>query len=260
MFFFEHYGLASMVMFKRYEVNSYSFPQHFHRAFELLTVKTGHLNVTVDGRTMTVGPHSAALIFPNQLHSFESTEPNRFAISIFAPEMVADFSTLHRGQVPTDNRLIDGDFTEYLKLDSQLAQKSWLYQVLAQFETPARKYQKRTPSHQQQLLYKMIDFIEQHYEGDCSLHQAAKALGYDYAYLSRTFSALLGTSYTAYLQDYRLTKATQLLDETSLPISQIATRAGFGSLHAFNETFHRYLETTPTEYRQSDHVRYGENE
>lgn len=260
MFFFEHYGLASMVMFKRYEVASYSFPQHFHRAFELLTVTAGHLNVIIDGRPETVGPNSAALIFPNQLHSFNSAEANRFAISIFAPEMVPDFSTLHRGQVPTDNRLADADFTEYLKLDSQLAQKSWLYQVLAQFETPARTYQRRIPSHQQQLLYKVIDFIEHHYESDCSLRLAAAALGYDYAYLSRTFSALLGTSYTAYLQEYRLTKATHLLDETSLPINQIATRAGFGSLHAFNETFHRYLEITPTIYRQQKHASFGENE
>ncbi|WP_225047926.1 AraC family transcriptional regulator [Lacticaseibacillus kribbianus] len=249
MFFFEHYGLATAVPFKRHELHDHDFPRHFHRAFELMTVAAGALDVTIGQATRRLTAGQAALVFPNQPHGFTSPGQNRFAVTIFAPELVPDFAQAHAQQAPTDFCLTGADLAHPLGFATPLAQKAWLYQVLAQFDTPARAYRGEQPSSEQRLLYQVLAYIEAHYQGDCGLRGCAQALGYDYSYLSRTFSHQLGLSYTAYVQSFRLTKATQLLTATADPVAAVASQAGFGSLHAFNQAFRRRLGETPSAYR-----------
>lgn len=249
MFFFEHYGLQVPLTFRHFTLRDTDFPLHFHRAFELLIVHKGHLTLTVDEQTWTLKSGQAALVFPNQLHAFTHTGPTAITITIFAPELINDFSTQQRDLVPLDNRLSGADLTPRWGLTEAYAQKAWLYQVLAQFDS-ARRYRPRVVSSRQQLLFRTLAFIEDHFRGDCTLRLAATTLGYDYTYLSRTFSALLGLSFTAYVTDHRLLAASTQLRETTTPIAEIAATCGFGSVHYFNQAFKTSFHQTPSAYRR----------
>ena len=46
-------------------------------------------------------------------------------------------------------------------------------------------------------------------------------------------------------------RAKRLLDETSLPMTEIAMRAGFGSLRRFNSVFAEVYGRPPTEIRRT---------
>jgi AraC family transcriptional regulator, regulatory protein of adaptative response / methylated-DNA-[protein]-cysteine methyltransferase len=45
-------------------------------------------------------------------------------------------------------------------------------------------------------------------------------------------------------------RAKRLLDETSLPMTEIAMQAGFGSLRRFNSVFAEVYRRPPTEIRR----------
>ena len=79
----------------------------------------------------------------------------------------------------------------------------------------------------------------------------AARLGVSARHLRRLFEERLGASPHAIAQTRRVHFARQLLDETTLPITEIALAAGFGSVRRFNDAFRASFHTTPTALRRS---------
>lgn len=59
-------------------------------------------------------------------------------------------------------------------------------------------------------------FIENNYNKNCTLANLAKYTGYDYAYLSRYFRKAVGISYNDYVNQYRISKACYLLQNSEM--------------------------------------------
>ena len=64
--------------------------------------------------------------------------------------------------------------------------------------------------------------------------------------LRRLFRQHLGASPIAVAQTRRVLLAKQLIDQTRLPMAQVALAAGFGSIRRFNETFQRLYGRPPS--------------
>jgi AraC-like DNA-binding protein len=64
------------------------------------------------------------------------------------------------------------------------------------------------------------------------------------------FKETMGTGFTAYLIDYRLEIAAEMLLESSDNILEIALRTGFESLSYFNRSFKKKYGVTPGKYRK----------
>jgi AraC family transcriptional regulator of adaptative response / DNA-3-methyladenine glycosylase II len=79
----------------------------------------------------------------------------------------------------------------------------------------------------------------------------ATRLGVGARHLGRLFNRHLGTSPAAVARTRRLHFAKQLLDETSLPITQIALASGFGSVRRFNDAFKATYRRSPRELRKT---------
>jgi AraC family transcriptional regulator of adaptative response / DNA-3-methyladenine glycosylase II len=84
-----------------------------------------------------------------------------------------------------------------------------------------------------------------------SVEQLAGRLGVGARHLSRLFRRHLGTSPMAVARTRRLHFAKQLLDETGLPITQIALASGFGSVRRFNDAFKDSYRRTPRDLRKT---------
>jgi transcriptional regulator GlxA family with amidase domain len=67
----------------------------------------------------------------------------------------------------------------------------------------------------------------------------AARVGIGPRHLHRLFAQHVGASPIVVAQTRRLHFAKRLLDETTLPITEIALAAGFGSVRRFNATFQR---------------------
>jgi len=85
---------------------------------------------------------------------------------------------------------------------------------------------------------------------EASVEVLASRLGIGPRHLDRLFVQHLGASPIAVAQTRRLHFAKSLLDETNLPITEIALAAGFGSIRRFNDTFQRTYRRAPRELRR----------
>ena len=129
-----------------------------------------------------------------------------------------------------------------------IAKKGLLYLLCAAFDKNAC-YKPRKSS-QRALLSKIFSFVEENFASECTLEELAAQLGYDYAYLSRSFKKTAGISYVSYLNIFRLNKACYLLDNTDKSILQCAFEVGYSSLRTFNRNFKNQFGISPAEYRK----------
>jgi AraC family transcriptional regulator of adaptative response / DNA-3-methyladenine glycosylase II len=78
----------------------------------------------------------------------------------------------------------------------------------------------------------------------------ATRLGVGERHLRRLFQQHLGASPIKVAQTRRVLLAKQLIHETTLPMTEIALAAGFGSIRRFNETFDELFGCSPSELRR----------
>jgi len=84
-----------------------------------------------------------------------------------------------------------------------------------------------------------------------TVERLAQRLGMGSRQLTRLFERHLQASPAKVARTARVQRAKRLLDETSLPMSEIAMRAGFGSLRRFNSVFVEVYGRPPTKIRRT---------
>ncbi len=82
------------------------------------------------------------------------------------------------------------------------------------------------------------------------MESLAQRLGVGSRQLTRLFARHLQASPYKVARTARVQRAKRLLDETSLPMTEIAMQAGFGSLRRFNSVFAEIYGRPPTEIRR----------
>jgi AraC family transcriptional regulator, regulatory protein of adaptative response / methylated-DNA-[protein]-cysteine methyltransferase len=85
---------------------------------------------------------------------------------------------------------------------------------------------------------------------DAGVEVLAERLGIGSRHLSRLFTRHLRASPTRVARTARVQRAKRLLDETDLPMSEIAFRSGFRSLRRFNTVFAEVYQRPPTTLRR----------
>src|SRR5512138_2382668 len=79
----------------------------------------------------------------------------------------------------------------------------------------------------------------------------AARLGVGERQLRRLFRQHLGASPVSVAQTRRVLLAKQLIQETRLPMSEVALASGFGSVRRFNETFQALFDRPPSALRRA---------
>lgn len=101
----------------------------------------------------------------------------------------------------------------------------------------------------------LTDYVRQHYSNDICLSTICHQLHYSPAYISKKFHDETGTSFSIYVQKYRLEQSCRLLANTSDKISKISEAVGYTNTKYFTELFRRHMGITPREYRSRCHRR-----
>ena len=96
----------------------------------------------------------------------------------------------------------------------------------------------------------VTDYIKNNLTAD-DLSQGAMAemAGISKDYFSRIFRNVTGTNYSKWLNMIRLEKATELLADKQMTLTEIAMHSGFQSISSFNRVFHTEKGMSPGEYR-----------
>jgi len=96
-----------------------------------------------------------------------------------------------------------------------------------------------------------LRLIEQGALDRSSIDEFAARIGIGPRHLNRLFVQHVGASPICVAQTRRLHFAKQLIDQTSLPMTQIALAAGFGSLRRFNDAFRGAYARAPRDIRRA---------
>jgi AraC family transcriptional regulator of adaptative response/methylated-DNA-[protein]-cysteine methyltransferase len=83
-----------------------------------------------------------------------------------------------------------------------------------------------------------------------TVERLAHRLGMGSRQLTRLFARYLAASPSKVARTARVQRAKRLLNETSLPMTEIAMQAGFGSLRRFNSVFAEVYGRRPSEIRR----------
>ena len=83
-----------------------------------------------------------------------------------------------------------------------------------------------------------------------TLKELSTLLGYSEKYTSEIFRKYMGLSFSEYLKQLHLDKATTLLKDQNLTIAQIAESVGFSDAFAFSHFFKRAIGCSPSEFRK----------
>lgn len=94
-------------------------------------------------------------------------------------------------------------------------------------------------------------FIEQHYREDISMQDAAAALRYSDAYFCKLFKQCFKVNFSAYLNEFRVEKARQLIRDSRLSLKDVGTAVGYADANYFTRVFKRLIGQTPSEYRMA---------
>ena len=86
--------------------------------------------------------------------------------------------------------------------------------------------------------------------GEGGMEELAERLGIGARHLRRLFIRHLGAPPSAVAQTRRLHFAKKLIDETRLPMSEIALASGFGCVRRFNAAIRKTYQRTPTQIRR----------
>jgi len=130
----------------------------------------------------------------------------------------------------------------YITFDNLL---SSLIQSLAEIKLPLLSADKLS----NQSFLKMMNYLTTHYHEEISLSDIAAMLHINSSYLSQIFKKETGTTFSKYLTDLRITKAKQLLQQSSLSISDVAMKTGFNDYFYFLRIFKKITGQTPSQYR-----------
>lgn len=234
-----------------------TFPPHVHRCYEAVFGLEGMLEITVDGEVYHLSRGDIMLIFPNQVHAFQTPQYSRHSLVIFAPEVIAAFDRQHTQSLPQCAMIRAGEQHPIYRILCELDNDSSIYAVKGALYALCAELEKRTSFQMvtrgrggnSSLLREILNFVQRNFKEECTLGALAAETKYDMTYLSKFFTSHVGISFTSYVNQVRIAHACYLLRNTDLTILQISHDCGNVSLRTFNRNFLEQMGCTPSEYR-----------
>lgn len=96
----------------------------------------------------------------------------------------------------------------------------------------------------------VTEYIKHHYGEKLTSKQIADAYYLNHSYFCRKFKENFGTSFSSYLNMYRISVAKIMLEENPSSIAQISQLCGFDTPTYFSKCFKNHVGVLPAEYKK----------
>ncbi len=236
---------------------------HLHYHLEIMYVITGCTTICIDSQEYTLQSGDIAVISPYQIH-YSVDSHAKVAFFIFTPDTLIHMkdkltrnilinphiknNTLSNLTVETLNTVITTHLSDTICYAPNTTVIGMLYILLTDiFEKNELK--QHVLSKDIESFKPVFKYIDENYTKKISLTSAAKALGFNYYYLSRLFSRYLNISFTEYVNNKRLLLAYTLICNSNKTILEIMYATGYTSERTFYRCFKDYFNMTPMQLR-----------
>lgn len=233
--------------------------------YHWLQTEQGVGEVRVDKKLLLLPKRSGILIAPSVPHSYYSNQGDWITSFVtFSGRLEADITKIvGQEKYIQVNSCSDFSFQNWIDGIIELHKSGDINPIQLSVDcysflmhvSSFRDYQEfQSDPLYQRYIIPVIKEIETQYHQDITVQKLAGIVYVSPQYLSRLFKRFLGCSTYAYLTDYRLIKAKELLvNRPELSISQIGCRTGYHDASHFIIMFKNATGYTPLEFRQLHH-------
>lgn len=265
--------------------NHFSFLAHWHNDVEIVHVYEGSLRMIVNSKTKILTAGESCICCSGDIHSYDSNDLHCTAILVFFGTEIlgaqiqwpqdAMFITPFIDETILNKYDISSDFSKrigdlLIDIYGELEEKREYYQMFVRskllelhgliLRNVPKKLNKASHSKSYSMVNKIqnaLEYINSSYMEDITLSEAAVQAELRISQFSKLFKHMCGMSFVTYLNYVRISKAEQMIINTTEPITEIALECGFNSIRNFNRTFQKLKGTTPSGLRKDPEKPYN---
>ncbi len=229
------------------------YPPMFHTHGELIYVTRGSIETTVDGKSHRLEAGELCILFPYLTHSYSAARDAEGILLLFDPNTTAFTNTLLNKKPVrhfTDGQalapLLDRAVTMLKKGNTKTA-TGYLNAVIGELlEVLPLENSKDTS---EDMAVKILDYCSAHYQENISVKSVSEALYISQSYVSKVFANALKYSFREYINQLRIQRAKELLQNSNMRIVDVMFACGFQNQSSFNRVFRSCCGVSPREYQ-----------
>ena len=259
---------------------SFQIPVHWHDEFEIIYVRSGFLTVSISGESYIGKTGEAFVVSPGNLHLMGSQTGTVDYYTFLFPLKYISFRTddmldekllepLNSGHLMICPRVKDTakELCEQLieiymakkdesesKIATQVRTKIILLQFILEMWKKGFVIENDT-SGRNTVEKEMVSYIQQNFTGKISLREFGEQFHLSEKYISRYFKEHFHITLSQYVTYLRLEHAKQLLQDTDIPVTDVAMRSGYQNVSYFIRSFQKAYAVSPLKYRKNNYSR-----
>ena len=253
---------------------SFQIPIHWHDEFEIIYVKSGFLTVSISGENYIGKPGDAFVVSPGNLHFMGSQTGNVDYFTFLFPLKYISFRTddilddkllepLNSGHLIISPEIEDTvkEQCEQLveiygvkkeesqsKITAQIKTKIILLQFILELWKKGFIVENDTGG-KNTVEKEMVSYIQQNFTGKILLKEFGEQFHLSEKYISRYFKEHFHITISQYVTYLRLEHAKQLLQDTDIPVTEVAMQSGYQNVSYFIRSFKKTYGMSPLKYR-----------
>ena len=228
---------------------------HFHSQTELYIVRSGEVEIIVNGSRKILGAGEMSVALSYDAHSYKKLDDAKAYYLIIPTDYCGEFTRLLAGRRiaspfiddPATVSTVTGAIEKLIAGCNDLMQRGLIYEILGAVLDKVQPND-RQPEPQHGFSPDILIYVSRHFREELTLADVSRAFGYNPSYLSRHFRETFGISFVEYLTMIRLREAILLLGMGQKSITECAFESGFGSMRSFYRAFRDEFGTSPSEY------------
>ena len=246
---------------------------HFHEDIEIMTIKEGQVAYFVNGKELLLRAGDTIVVNSNQIHYNMTVngEVAKYVICILHPSILMNSITVEMQAI---RPIIDNQDLPYLRFryinehtesirslilgmpdirHDPFAITKQFYQIwdIRRRHAETRGTTEDVESDPRMQSFKaMMHFISNNYQKQITLGDIASSGNVSKSLCNTLFHQYVGESPINYLMHLRSRKVAELLRAGKIPMTEIAALTGFGGVSYMSETFRKFFEKSPREYRK----------
>ncbi len=234
---------------------------HLHYHIELAFLMEGETRAVVDSQEYTMRAGDVLVVFPNQIHRFESPKKEKYVLLLVSPEIVPELLGQFTEALPASNVIVgaakDPELREMIYRiadiyygnepfrDTMLRGSLLLFfcKLLQRMEL------KDTKIGDHHVLDSVLNYCMLHFDKNLSLELLEKELHVSKYYISHMMNQKLHIGFNDYVNSLRISAACKCLVKSDDSVTEISEAVGFNTLRTFNRAFQKQMGMTPSDYR-----------
>jgi xylan 1,4-beta-xylosidase len=269
--------LAVEIGARNFEVQSKG--DFFYNHFQFFLVQKGGISITFksankefilhENDIILIEPNTEAVISPianlsNAVLGVRVDESFMRSILPYGYHFVCNSTTNNQKDYGELNRILSKLSSNFFIGDSEFIIYSNLYtlaDVLSRhFSEPDNiTSKKNNEDYSFKRIKEIHDYVNSNFYQPITLSDLAEKMFLTPQYLSRFIKEHMGTTFTNYLSDTRLSYALTELQSTDSSITSIALNNGFPNVSAFNKAFREKYKVSPSAWRQANSLKLLKN-